>query len=216
MTEHTPAPGPGGAAPSPPGGADGAASPMPPQMTRVADEILPALVARLSASRLHELEIRRPEWRVRLRRGRALPAPTDEPPPASRRARGGANQTAPPGNGSGPNPPQPSAGGTRVLVAVGPGGDPLDAPSARGTRGEPHRAIARSPAVGYYAPRDALAVGQSVRAGDVLGHVDVLGVPQEVPAPVDGVLGRIYAQAGEAVEYGQELVRIDSAGRSDR
>jgi pyruvate/2-oxoglutarate dehydrogenase complex dihydrolipoamide acyltransferase (E2) component len=63
--------------------------------------------------------------------------------------------------------------------------------------------------VGYFTPRGTLAVGQSIRAGDVVGHVDVLGVPVDVVAPADGRLGRLYAAAGEAVEYGQELVRID-------
>ena len=43
----------------------------------------------------------------------------------------------------------------------------------------------------------------------MLGHVDVLGVPVDVVASTDGRLGRLYATAGEAVEYGQELVRLD-------
>jgi pyruvate/2-oxoglutarate dehydrogenase complex dihydrolipoamide acyltransferase (E2) component len=48
----------------------------------------------------------------------------------------------------------------------------------------------------------------------VVGHVDVLGVPVDVVAPADGRLGRLYAAAGEAVEYGQELVRIDGVEAS--
>jgi biotin carboxyl carrier protein len=36
----------------------------------------------------------------------------------------------------------------------------------------------------------------------------MLGVPQEVVAPVDGVIGETLVDAGEAVEYGQELVVI--------
>jgi biotin carboxyl carrier protein len=41
--------------------------------------------------------------------------------------------------------------------------------------------------------------------------VDVLGVPQEVVAPVDGILGEQLVNGGEAVEYGQDLVVIEFA-----
>jgi biotin carboxyl carrier protein len=51
-----------------------------------------------------------------------------------------------------------------------------------------------------------------VRAGDRLGVVDMLGVPQEVVAPVDGILGESLVDTGDAVEYGQELVVIEFAG----
>ncbi len=78
----------------------------------------------------------------------------------------------------------------------------------------PNQRVATSPAVGYYAPRDGIAVGRHVRAGDLLGSVDVLGVRQAVVAPVDGAVGRLYAAAGEAVEYGQRLVRVDGIDRT--
>ena len=55
--------------------------------------------------------------------------------------------------------------------------------------------------------------GTRVRAGDRLGYVDVLGVRQEVVAPVDGVVGRELVEAGDAVEYGQELIVIELATR---
>ena len=44
-----------------------------------------------------------------------------------------------------------------------------------------------------------------------LGVVDVLGVPQEVVAPVDGIVGEQLVNGGEAVEYGQDLVVIEFA-----
>ena len=66
-----------------------------------------------------------------------------------------------------------------------------------------------SPAVGYFSAHKTAAVGRSVSTGDVLGWVDVLGVRQDVVAPSDGIVGRILAEPGEAVEYGQELIRID-------
>jgi biotin carboxyl carrier protein len=74
------------------------------------------------------------------------------------------------------------------------------------------RAIATSPAVGIFQPGSRAASGTRVRAGDTLGAVDVLGVPQEVLAPVDGIVGSTLVEAGMAVEYGQELVRIELAG----
>ena len=39
----------------------------------------------------------------------------------------------------------------------------------------------------------------------------MLGVPQEVVAPVDGILGEQLVDGGEAVEYGQDLVVIEFA-----
>jgi biotin carboxyl carrier protein len=72
--------------------------------------------------------------------------------------------------------------------------------------------IARSPGVGYFSPSRDLVIGSSVRVGDSLGAVDVLGVSQDVSAPVDGIVSRVHAEAGEAVEYGQPLADIDPFG----
>lgn len=133
------------------------------------EEILPALIARLRASRLGELEVRSDGWRVRLRRDASH---------ASRRT-------------------------TRSLPAEG--GSIEDEDDA-GTR------VARSPAVGYFSPAASLAVGLSVQAGDQLGSVDVLGIAQEVTAPLGGIVSAVFAEAGQAVEYGQALAEIDSLG----
>jgi methylmalonyl-CoA carboxyltransferase small subunit len=72
--------------------------------------------------------------------------------------------------------------------------------------------IATSPAVGYFAPRAELAVGARVTQGDVLGWIDVLGVRQEVVAPVDGLVGKLLVGPGDPVEYGEELVQLVAAG----
>ena len=69
--------------------------------------------------------------------------------------------------------------------------------------------VARAPAVGYFSPAPGLVVGRSVQAGDTLGSVDVLGIAHDVAAPTDGIVGRVLAEAGQAVEYGQPLVDID-------
>jgi biotin carboxyl carrier protein len=72
--------------------------------------------------------------------------------------------------------------------------------------------VATSPAVGIFQPRPELRPGSRVRSGDRLGYVDVLGVRQEVVSPVDGIVGASLVDGGDAVEYGQELVRLALAG----
>ena len=69
------------------------------------------------------------------------------------------------------------------------------------------------PAVGTFQPRSEAKAGARVRSGDRLGAVDMLGVPQDVVAPADGIVGASLVDAGEAVEYGQELIVIELAGR---
>ena len=81
-------------------------------------------------------------------------------------------------------------------------------------RPAPTQGVVTSPGVGYFTPRDGFAAGSSVNHGDVIGHVDVLGVRQEVVAPVDGVIGSIEVQAGQAVEFGEPVARIDTAAAS--
>lgn len=68
---------------------------------------------------------------------------------------------------------------------------------------------ALAPGVGYFTPGERAVSGRSVRAGDPLGWVDVLGVRQEVVAPHDGIVGRCLAEPGQAVEYGEELVVVE-------
>jgi biotin carboxyl carrier protein len=75
---------------------------------------------------------------------------------------------------------------------------------------------ARSPGVGYFDPDPGFAVGASVAKGDRLGSVEVLGVAQEVISPADGVIGRVHAESGQAVEFGQRLATIGaSVGTAD-
>lgn len=184
---------------------------------RLVDEVLPLLIARFRAGRMGELEVRREGWHVRVRR------PADELAPiaggadaarttdSGRRGRSAAaGQTA--GAGHAPAAPAGSSGAQAGLAAVGPG-RPVDGHGAAPAVGP--SLVATSPGVGYFATRDGIASGSQVRAGDVLGHVDVLGVRQEVAAPGDGIVARLLAEAGEAVEYGQDLVRLEPVARAD-
>jgi biotin carboxyl carrier protein len=58
------------------------AHPAPPAdaLARLAEEILPALIARLDVSELGELEVRHEGWRVRLRRGASAAPPAGRSP----------------------------------------------------------------------------------------------------------------------------------------
>ena len=84
------------------------------------------------------------------------------------------------------------------------------ASDAQPPRRELPRGQVTSVAVGYFAPRDGIAVGSKLRAGDLIGTVDVLGVRQEVVSPVDGVLKTLEVESGQAVEYGQPIGRVEA------
>lgn len=166
-------------------------------IARLADEVLPLLIARLGESGLGELEVRQDGWRVRLRRSANGVHPENGGQP-SQTAPGTASRGA--SAGSRPAERSPDSAGQADQAQAGQG------------RRERRRLAITSPAVGYYQPRDGLVVGMTVRGGDLLGHVDVLGVRQDVVAPESGLLAALAAEPGEAVEYGQPLARLEPAG----
>ena len=186
---------------------------------RLADDLLPALAAKLSASGLGELEVREGAWKIRLRR------PAGEEPVAvgpgghpMRRASDRAGRAQPGhadhGHAPGAVGHAEPAEGRPATAAHATHGAPSRPESEGGTvakafPGDTHRLIAASPAVGIYRPRAELRPGTSVRAGDRLGVVDVLGVPQEVVSPADGLVGARLAEPDQPVEYGQELLIIE-------
>ena len=63
--------------------------------------------------------------------------------------------------------------------------------------------------------RGAAIAGTRVRAGERLGAVNMLGIPQDVLAPADGIVTSIMVEGGTAVEYGQELVGIEATTGSE-
>ncbi len=185
----------------------------------LADELLPALAAKLSATGLGEIEVREGAWKIRVRR------PAGDGTKPSRRNADRASRTQPghAGHGHTPagfeghrsgregrGPVAHSSNGSApsTLPPIGPDGDGAAEPGQRADR----RAVATSPAVGVYQPRTEVRPGMKVRSGDRLGAVDMLGVAQEVVAPADGLVGASLVEAGQAVEYGQELVLIELSG----
>lgn len=191
---------------------------------RLTEDILPALAAKLAATGLGEIEVRQGAWKIRLRR------PEGDPSRLARRASDRPSRAQPGHAGHGHSPAAIeghragraqatfSTNGSQPadLTPVGPGrtGDPAAERSEQ--QDDPHRAVATSPAVGVFQPGPTARSGTRVRAGDRLGVVDMLGVPQEVIAPADGVVGATLVETGEAVEYGQELIVLELAGRADR
>ncbi len=147
--------------------------------------------------------MREGSWRVRLRRPGLATAATStkerRPGERERAARAGA------------------AAGTAAaanLTPVGPGRDGRDGTGAGRESRQDGPIVASSPAVGIFQPRPEARAGTKVRAGDRLGSVDMLGIPQEVVAPTDGVVGASLVEPGDAVEYGQDLIVIEFASAS--
>lgn len=157
---------------------------------RLTGELLPALIAKLGVTGLGELEVREGTWRVRLRRPAGVVASGARDRRVSDRGATDrpterAPERPPRAQHLHAHPEPPSAGRSDA------------------------RSVATSPAVGLYQPRKDLTVGSRVRAGDPLGAVDMLGVAQEVVAPIDGLVGQSLVEPGDAVEYGQELIVIE-------
>jgi biotin carboxyl carrier protein len=196
-------------------------------IVRLADELLPALIAKLATTDLGELEVREGDWHVRLRRpygvgpGEGRRA-TDRPSRSQPGHEGHGHQRAAveghrTGRASGGSAGSGAVatGGTGATAGTGAasasnGSDPGRGSGTHDDDGASRsRSVATSPAVGIFNPSPKGASGTKVRAGDVLATVDVLGVRQDVQAPADGVVGATLVETGMAVEYGQELIRIE-------
>jgi len=166
---------------------------------RLTDELLPALVAKLGANGLGELEVREGRWHVRLR------MPADGHAAGVRRSpsgRQGARAADVPRGEHSRTDAAGTAGSGHATAASGHA--PEDATAAG-----PSRVVATSPAVGYFRPRADLRAGTKVRAGDRIGSVDVLGIGQDLLAPGDGLIGATLVEASEPVEYGQAVIVLE-------
>jgi acetyl-CoA carboxylase biotin carboxyl carrier protein len=200
---------------------------------RLADELVPALIAKLSATGLGEIEVGEEGWTVRVRRPadaatshnrRSTDRPSRSQPGhaghghgpggfeghrGAREARLVAGSGPAPASSNGSGPAAATSGPTGVTGGLGSGSGVAPGPGGDGP--DAHRALATSPAVGIFQPRPETKTGTRVRSGDRLGAVDVLGVPEEVVAPADGIVGATLVEPGQAVEYGQELIVIELA-----
>jgi biotin carboxyl carrier protein len=193
-------------------------------IAHLTDELLPALIAKLSTTQLGELEVREGAWQVRLRR------PYGVGPGEGRRAGDRPSRAQPGHEGHGHSRAaveghraagRPAgtlaAPASGITAGSGAASAATNGSSARSGAGanagaaarEADRHVVTSPAVGIFHPGPKAASGTKVRGGDSLGSVDVLGVRQDVLAPADGIVGSMLAEADTAVEYGQDLLRLE-------
>ena len=80
----------------------------------------------------------------------------------------------------------------------------------------PHITVT-STAVGIF--RNSLPphrLGETVEAGQVIGIVESLKVPNEVTAPVAGRVIEVLVEEGQGVEYGQPLVTLEPTRTEER
>jgi len=81
-----------------------------------------------------------------------------------------------------------------------------------------------SPVVGIFHnggmldPREIVREGDRVQEGQLIAAIEAMKVPNELRAPVTGVVSRLLVEDGAAVEYGQTLLLIEpeeSGGEND-
>jgi biotin carboxyl carrier protein len=69
--------------------------------------------------------------------------------------------------------------------------------------------VIEAPMVGYFSFADPpLTPGASVEAGETIGTITALGIVNEITATVSGQVDEVVVAEGEAVEFGQELIRL--------
>jgi biotin carboxyl carrier protein len=190
------------------------------EIGHLTETLLPALIAKLGSTRLGELEVRGGEWRVRLRR----PASADGLN-YGRRATDKPSRAQPGHEGHAHPRGAPESLSRTRLTGVGPGEATGPGANGSGSSGgrqgggsrpaDRDRHVAYSPAVGVFHPGTRAAAGTRVKDGETLGTVDVLGVPQDVIAPADGIVATTLVEGGTAVEYGQELVQLELTGHAE-
>jgi len=144
-----------------------------------------ALLRMFEGSSIHELEVESGEERVRLVRSAPQAAaalhaaPPPPPPPAAEAA------------------PAPASGGNGTAAPGAAEGDVLKAPVV-GT-------FYRAPSPGA-AP--FVEIGQSVKAGDVVCIVEAMKMMNHIEADKTGVVGEIFVEDGEPIEFDQPLISI--------
>ncbi|HEY5629743.1 MAG TPA: biotin/lipoyl-containing protein [Candidatus Limnocylindrales bacterium] len=109
--------------------------------------------------------------------------------------------------GAGPRRERPHRASLPIVAPSGASAPAAAAPGDAAGSG-PHQEPALSPTVGMFKP--GVAPGTRVRAGDRIATVDLLGIALDVVAPIDGVIVEVYPQAGDGVEYGEEIALVEA------
>jgi acetyl-CoA carboxylase biotin carboxyl carrier protein len=58
-------------------------------------------------------------------------------------------------------------------------------------------------------PREVVREGDRVREGQLLAAIEAMKVPNDLRAPVSGIVSRLLVEDGAPVEYGQTLLTIE-------
>lgn len=106
--------------------------------------------------------------------------------------------------------------GASTYVAASDGVVPASEPEAAAHQ---HQIVA--PLVGVFHPwlkphgSNLAKVGESVKAGQLIGSIESLNVFNEIEATVAGQIVEVHVQDGQPVEYGQVLLTIESLGEEE-
>jgi acetyl-CoA carboxylase biotin carboxyl carrier protein len=160
----------------------------------------------LESSEVTQLEWRRGDERLIIRRGPVPPAtPAPAPLPAGYHPASMHSEIASSSS---------SAGGGRQSLPSASAPAPTAAPSAAEPR---PGTVVTSPFVGTFYRTPApdqpafVEVGTSVRKGQVLCIIEAMKLMNEIESDVAGRVAEIFAQNGQPVEFGQPLFRIEPA-----
>lgn len=112
-----------------------------------------------------------------------------------------------------------STGNVTVVQQAVPGNGNVIAATGTGAAKQEPEAIdgtpVKAPLVGTFycapSPEEApfVAVGQSVKKGDVVAIIEAMKLMNEITAPADGVVKSILAENGNMVEYGEVLMVLE-------
>ena len=146
---------------------------------------LKTLIDLVSESNVSELEITEAEGKVRIVKSGAAVAHQYAPAPASA--------------------PAPTAAAAPVAAVVAE----LPAPA------EPSGHVVKSPMVGTFyrasspGAKSFVEVGSVVKEGETICIIEAMKILNEIEADKSGTISRIFAENGQAVEYGQPLFVIE-------
>lgn len=72
----------------------------------------------------------------------------------------------------------------------------------------PQESPVPAPVVGYIRGLSKLEIGQKVEAGAVVAEITALGLANDVVCKTSGEISEICASDGDAVEYGQTILKV--------
>ena len=90
------------------------------------------------------------------------------------------------------------------------------APAGAAAAAGPRKQAVRSTAVGFVTLSSEVHVGAKVAKGGLVAVIDTLGVANEVRAEQGGIVAVLRCATGDPVEYGQELLLLESLGEGAR